>query len=424
MNNLKTFIKKNLLTLRSPVSDDNNNLVQNIASILNADIIKAKCGSEVLTWVIPLYWKVHKGQLKDINGKVIIDYNNHPLYLWTNSISFSGKISKKELDNHILTDKTRPDVIPYHYKFGFSTKKEDWGFCIPYNEYMKLKNDEYIVEIDTELHNDNYMMTGVKNIDGANKDRYIFAAHTCHPGIAIDGLTNVALLMDIFKELGNKNLKNTYTFVFGSEYYAAATFLNTLNDEDVKNIKGGFFCDLIGANTKLAYSSSFDGASFVDKVVAHVFKHKVQDYNSYGYRKLIGNDEMFYNGPYYNIPTITLGQDMPKYYHSSQDNFENIDFCAIEKYKSIILNIIDILETDYTPVLKYKGPLCLSRYDLYIDMKSNPDGYRHLELAQILANAGGGGTSCFEIASEIGAEYEFVKHFFDKLLYYNLAERK
>lgn len=416
---MKKLIKKHLYTSRTPVSDDNNAFVRDVANELNADIIKSKCDSEVLTWIVPLYWKVKKGQLRELSGKVIADFREHPLHLWTNSISFNGKVSKVELDKHILTDKNRPDYIPYHYKFGFSAKPMDWGFCISYNDYIKMQDNEYVVDIDTELHNDGYMLTGVKTINGyGNGQTYIFAAHTCHQGIAVDGLTDVVLLAEVFKELEKKNVKNTYKFIFGSEYYAAAVFLDSINDEQLKNIKGAFFCDLIGADTKPAYSSSFQGNSFVDKVTNNVFKFKVKDYCIYEYRHLIGNDEMFYNGPTYNIPTVTLGQEVPSYYHSSGDNYEKINFEMIDKYKKIILDIIDILETDYIPVLKYKGPLYLSRYDLYIDCSENPDGYKHIEAAQIFAN---GQTSCFEIAEKIGVDYKFIKDFFNKLIENKLA---
>lgn len=420
---MEKLIRKHLYTSRSPVSDENNNLVLDVASELNADIIKSKCGSEVLTWIIPLYWKVITGQLKDLSGNILVDFKNNPLHLWTNSISFQGRITKNQLESHILTDETHPDLIPYHYKFGFSTTPQNWGFCIPYNEYVKMQDNEYIVDIETELHNNNYMMTGVKTVKGHEMGggTYLFAAHTCHPAIAVDGLTNVIVLMEVFKELEKRNIKNTYKFVFGSEYYAAAVFLNTLNEKEEKSIKGAFFCDLIGADTKPAYSLSFQGESLVDSITAHIFKHKVKDYNTYDYRQLIGNDEMFYNGPYYNIPTVTLGQDIPLYYHTSGDNYENIDFDMLEKYKEYILDIINILETDYVPVLKYKGPLYLSKYHLYIDCIANPDGYKHIEAAQILAD---GKTSCFQIAEKTGAEYNFIKNFFDELVKYNLALKR
>lgn len=171
---MKELIKKHLYTSRSPVSDENNNLVQDVASKLNADIIKSKCGSEVLSWIIPLYWKVIKGQLKDISGNILIDFKNNPLHLWTNSTSFQGRISRQELESHILTDKNRPDLIPYHYKFGFSTSPQNWGFCISYNDYVKMQDSEYIVDIETELHNDNYMMTGVKTIKGKEMGGHLY----------------------------------------------------------------------------------------------------------------------------------------------------------------------------------------------------------------------------------------------------------
>ena len=137
-----------------------------IAAKLDAEIIKSKSGSEILSWIVPLYWKVKKGILKSKSGEIIADFKNNPLHLWTNSSGFSGIIAKSELDNHICTNKNKPDSIPYHYKFGFSSKPEGWGFCISYNDYIKMKDNEYVVEIETELNNSAYMMTGVSTING------------------------------------------------------------------------------------------------------------------------------------------------------------------------------------------------------------------------------------------------------------------
>lgn len=128
---------------------------------------------------------------------------------------------------------------------------------------------------------------------------------------------------------------------------------------------------------------------------------------------------MFYNGPYYKIPTVTLGQDIPEYYHTSGDDYSNICFDKIDEYEKLIFNIIDIIETDYIPVLKYKGPLCLSRHGLFMDIKVNPDAYIHTEAMQILAD---GSRSCFDIACACGAEYEFVKDFFDKIIEKNCVK--
>lgn len=63
--------------------------------------------AKFLTWVIPEYWHVKKGTLKRLNGEVLADFNNNPLYLWTNSINFQGIISKEELSKHIFTDEKK-----------------------------------------------------------------------------------------------------------------------------------------------------------------------------------------------------------------------------------------------------------------------------------------------------------------------------
>lgn len=417
---IKDIIKKHIETSRTPVSNESYQLVQDIADILNAEILSVQSGSEVLTWVIPEYWHVKKGVLKRLNGEVLADFNKNPLYLWTNSINFQGVISKEELSKHIFTDELRPSIIPYHYKQGFSIKADNWGFSLPYNLWSNMNDSEYEVDIQVDIHNNENMLTGVSTVGNGGKT-YIFAAHTCHPAQGIDGLSNVALLTQIFKKLQSMELKNTYKFVFGPEYYAAAVFLERLSDADLEKVNGAFFLDVIGANTDLAFSSSFFGDSFIDKVVEHIFSHKITSYEKRGYRDLIGNDETFYNGPFYRIPTITLGQILPKYYHTSDDNYSNICFDKISEYENLIFDIINIIETDYVPVLKYKGPLCLSRHGLFIDLRENINGYNHIEYAQIIAD---GKKSCFDIALQIGSSYSFIKNFFDMLKSNNLIDIK
>ena len=415
---IENLIKKHALTSRTPVSDESNALVEDIAKILDANIIKSNALSECLTWIIPKYWHVRSGYLKSKSGEVIADFHINPLYLWTHSISFSGTLSKKELESHVLYDMSRPNSIPYHYRNGFKYKSLEWGFCLPYNVWSNMNDDEYIVHIDADLNDKGFMLTGDCFIQGENKDTYLFSAHSCHPAQCIDGLTNLYVITKVFIELKKRKTKNSYRFVFGPEYYAAAAFLANTDDDEIKNIKGAIYADLFGAGKTLAFSTSFQGDTFIDKVVENVYKYSGQPYNKFGYRQLIGNDEMFYNGPYYNIPTVTLAENFPDNYHSDKDNYDSIDFDRLKEEESLILKIIEILETDYIPVLTYKGPLYQYRYDIYIDYGSNPQGYIYYETMQILAD---GKNSCFDIACKIDIDFFFVKQFFDTLIDYNLV---
>ena len=55
------------------------------------------------------------------------------------------------------------------------------------------------------------------------KIAFFFAAHTCHPGMVNDGIAGIAILLELHNELASrKELKYSYDFIFGPEYYAGA----------------------------------------------------------------------------------------------------------------------------------------------------------------------------------------------------------
>ena len=83
--------------------------------------------------------------------------------------------------------------------------------------------------------------------------------------------------------------------------------------------------------------------------------------------------------------------------------------------------MIEAFETDFIPVLKYSGPLYLSRYGLFINPYVNRAGYDALEMMQILAD---GKTSCFEIAEKLDVDFFFVRDFFKKVSGKDLCEMK
>ena len=83
--------------------------------------------------------------------------------------------------------------------------------------------------------------------------------------------------------------------------------------------------------------------------------------------------------------------------------------------------MIDVFEKDAVPLLKYKGPLYLSRYNVYIDPKINRKAYDSIEAMQILAD---GKKSCLNIACELDIDFFFVYDFFRKLEEKDLAELK
>ena len=53
----------------------------------------------------------------------------------------------EELRPHLFTLPEHPDWIPYKTTYY----KENWGFCLCHNDYLKLTDDKYEVYIDSTL---------------------------------------------------------------------------------------------------------------------------------------------------------------------------------------------------------------------------------------------------------------------------------
>jgi aminopeptidase-like protein len=112
------------------------------------EILEIPTGIKCYDWTIPKEWNVIDAYVKDSNGNKIIDFQKNNLHLKSYSVPINKVISFKELNLHLETLPDMPDAIPYRTTYY----KEDWGFCISYNQYINLnKNSNYEVVINTSL---------------------------------------------------------------------------------------------------------------------------------------------------------------------------------------------------------------------------------------------------------------------------------
>ena len=130
---------------------------------------------------------------------------------------------------------------------------------------------------------------------------------------------------------------------------------------------------------------------------------------------------MFYNGPGFDIPTLGIGGGHHSYYHFDRDDFDMLNLNQLEMSLEILLKIIEVLETDFVPVRKFRGPLYLSRYGLYIDPKLDRKGYDNLEQIQMLMD---GNRSCFDISHELDVDFFFVRRFCEQVYEKQLIEKR
>ena len=92
-------------------------------------------GTEVFDWTIPKEWIAKDAYIVTPSGDKVCDFKSNNLHLLGYSIPFEGRISLKELTEHLYTLPDQPDAIPYITSYY----KERWGFCLSQNQFLKMR---------------------------------------------------------------------------------------------------------------------------------------------------------------------------------------------------------------------------------------------------------------------------------------------
>jgi aminopeptidase-like protein len=399
---------------RTAVNADTDQLAHYLRGQMQADLVEAKAGEECLTWRIPHNWKVRRGQLCKLDGTVLADFADNPLHLWTHSVAFQGEVDRDTLiAEHVYADPRRPDEIPYHYRNGYRSEAREWGFSLPYRLVASMTETRYRVDIDTDLDTKGTLKVVDAFLPGEYPDTIFIMAHTCHPALVSDGIACIATAVELFHHLRSlPQRKFSYRFLFGPEYFAAAAYLTHAGKERIEKLRYGIYLDMLSTHEPLGFQCSMQGNSRMDHVIRNVVKSHTDTCIERPYRRLWGNDETFYNGPGFLIPTVGVGRGMHREYHYDTDNLENMSLYHMIESVWVLMRIAEVFESDYVPERAYSGPLYLSRYGLYVDPTVDKDGARNIERMQAMLD---GKRSCMDIAQELGIDFYFARSFFDRM---------
>lgn len=432
MGGMKKIIEKLYLTNRSFITDDYDYCLNYIDDeILPLKYHKFPSGKEIWdSWIVPKKWTVNHAFIKD-SKKEILNFNDHPLHLIGYSDSFKGTISQKELKEHLYYHPKISDAIPWHFRQNYRPWESEWGFCVSKNFYNSLNQDEYYVEIDTDFEDD-YLKVGEYHLSGEKDDTIVFIAHLDHTGMANDDLSGVVVGSEIMNELSKRgNLKYSYKLLLVQEMLGSAAYLEKTK-QIADKFKYGIFLEMLGNDNRLALQRSFNGETKLDKIAEHLLKSSKKDYEIGEFREYICNDEIIFESPGYEIPTISVNRYPYPEYHTNLDNPNIIKEKNLENAVDYILDIVEILEKDFIPVRRFIGlpSLANPKYDLYIDPGQNSLSgniqsaedlnkfrdyiFRYLE----------GEHTVFEIAYEFNLKFSFVYNYLKKFNEKGLIEVK
>ena len=317
------LLKELWFTRRDLVSDGFDHALAHISKIIPLHIHKIPTGTRAWTWIVPKKWSVKNASIENTKGKRVLDLKNHPLHVASYSLPVNKIVSREELLKHIRTKPERPNAIPYDFKFY----QRDWGFCIAHKRLKKLTDSRYKAVINSKFEKGT-LKIGDFTIKGATDNVIAIISHLDHPAMANDDLSGVAVAVELAKTLKKQKNNYTFKFLFLPETIGSVAYLSQ-NEKLIPKVKYALFLEMLGHNDIHSLQLSRQGNTKIDRIAHSVMKRMLPKFREDGFRKIVRNDEMVWNGPGVNIPTISISRadyeptHYPEY-HTSDDTLKII----------------------------------------------------------------------------------------------------
>jgi len=432
-----TFVERAFGICRSITGDGVRQTLSLLAERLPLEVHEVPTGTTVLDWTVPREWSIRDAWVKDPSGTVVIDFADHNLHLVGYSSPIHRKLDLADLKPHLHSLPDRPEWIPYRTSYYTET----WGFCLPHRQLESLPDGEYEVFIDSSLE-DGALSYGELLLPGDLEDEVLFSCHICHPSMANDNLSGVAVCMALAEHLARSDRRRlSYRFLFVPGTIGAITWL-ARNEETTRRVRHGLVAANLG-DGDFHYKRSRHGDAAIDRAVIGVLAatgraHTTEDFMPFGY------DERQYSSPGFDLAIGSLTRTpwgrYPEY-HTSADNLDFISAGALQESLDLYLEVVEALEhggaeTDPKPQqqpaprgatylnLSPKGEPQLGRRGLYRSLGGGDAG-RQAELALLwVLNLSDGRHGLIDIAERSSLPLDLLENAARELLEVDLLEKR
>ncbi|MCK8784350.1 DUF4910 domain-containing protein [Roseomonas sp. NAR14] len=382
-----------------------------IGESIPLQIRQVPTGTPVLDWEVPQEWTVRGATLRRLNGDVVLDIADTNLHLVHYSHPVDRVVPIEELQAHLHSLPKQPDLVPYRTAYYANS----WGFCLAERQRQALTDPAYHVSIDTELA-PGVLNYGEMVLPGEGPDEVLFSIHCCHPSLANDNLSSIAIAIELAQRLERRARRRfTYRFLFAPGTIGAITWLH-LNREVTARIRHGLVLSCLGDGGPPTYKRSRRENADIDRYVAYQLRagghgDRVRPFLPYGY------DERQYCSPGFDLPvgclTRTPNGEYPEY-HTSADDLELVRPEALADSLALLCRLVDMIEADYVPLgTCLHGEPQLGRRGLYQAIGGQPIGadpssrFDQLTLLWVI-NQADGTHSLLDIAERSGKPFAAV----------------
>lgn len=356
---------------RSITGDGVRETLRCLARHVDLVVHEVPTGTHMFDWTVPREWNIRDAYIIGPAGERILDFRRSNLHVLGYSKPVHARLPLEELKKRIFTLPEQPDLIPYRTSYY----AEQWGFCMSHTQLMTLREGTYEVLIDSSLK-DGTLTYGEYFHSGARTDEVLLSAHICHPSMANDNCSGVALLTQLARRIGEIKTRYSYRFLFAPGTIGAIAWLSR-NEAAAMRIKHGLVVSGVGDEGGPTYKRSRRGNALIDRAVIHILRSfqqpsKILEYFPYGY------DERQYCSPGFDLPVGLFQRSQfgtyPEY-HTSADDLEFIRPEHLGNSYRIIASALEVIEGDQ--LLRNMCQKCephLGRRGLYNPIGGDKDG--------------------------------------------------
>ncbi len=363
-------------------------------------------GSGVLDWIVPDEWNLRDAYITAPDGTRVVDVADSTLHVVSYSEPVRTTLSLEALRERLHTLPDHPDLIPYRTSYYDRT----WGFCLSHRQLLELEEGDYEVVIDSTLEPGQLTYAELE-IEGEGPGEVLVSTYVCHPSLANDNLSGIAVATMLARELLDRPLRHTYRFLFAPGTIGPLAWLDR-NRDDLDRIEHGLTVSCIGDAGDLTYKRSRRSDAAVDRAMEIVLRdtgrpHRILPWEPWG------GDERQFCSPGFDLPVGTLMRTPHGEfdgYHTSADSLDRIRPESLADAVDTCLALVDVLETNRRCVnLSPYGEPQLGRRGLYRSAGgavSTPDDERALLW---VLNSSDGGATLLDVARDSGLSYAIVQ---------------
>jgi aminopeptidase-like protein len=422
---MRRLIERLFPIRRSLTGDGVRETLRILGEELPLEVHEVPTGTPVLDWTVPREWNLREAWIRR-GGDTILDARDSSLHVLGYSVPVHGTLTLAELRQHLHSLPEQPDLIPYRTSYY----REAWGFCLPHRVRAALPEGEYEVVIDSTLdpagsltYGELYLppTAGAGAAEGAAAGEVLISCHVCHPSLANDNLSGLAVTLWLARALAGVERRLGWRFVWIPGTIGAIVWLAG-NRERARRIAHGLVAANLGDPGRFHYKKSRRGDAVIDRAVAHLLAAPrgndarvedageapvIEEFVPYGY------DERQYCSPGFDLPVGSLTRTpwgrYPEY-HTSADDLALVRPEALAGSLAVYLEVAALLEANrrWRNLDPYGEPQ-LGRRGLYASTGGGGEGReRQLALLWVL-NLADGEHDLLAIAERSGVPFARVE---------------